>query len=97
MAELTDTQFAILSAQMAEIIKILSNLKAPVADDGPLLMDVKEASAYTGLTKAKLYQYAKEMDGFPVVREDGSNGGRVFFSRQGLAEWVEMNRGRIIE
>ncbi|MEG1619998.1 MAG: helix-turn-helix domain-containing protein [Eubacterium sp.] len=62
-----------------------------------LVLDANEAAEFTGLTKNKLYQYAREKEGFPAItdKEDGKKG-RVFFSRDGLSKWIRENEGKTI-
>ena len=54
-----------------------------------LVLNIHDAIKYSGLPKAQLYRLAREEEGFPVVRV----GGRVFFSRDGLVEWLTGKTG----
>lgn len=93
MVTLSDAQFATITGLMSEILKAVSmeHGKADsIEEKYGLVLNAKEAAAYTGLTKGKLYQYANEVPGFPAIRDSG----RTFFSRDGLAEWIHEHEGK---
>nr|WP_320027274.1 hypothetical protein [uncultured Acetobacterium sp.] len=54
-----------------------------------LMLNIHEAINFSGLPKAQLYRLAREEEGFPVLRL----GGRVFFNRDGLTQWLQENTG----
>lgn len=54
-----------------------------------LMLSIHEAISFTGLPKAQLYRLAREEEDFPVLRL----GGRVFFNRDGLNQWLQENTG----
>lgn len=54
-----------------------------------LMLNIHEAISFTGLPKAQLYRLAREEEDFPVLRL----GGRVFFNRDGLNQWLQENTG----
>lgn len=57
--------------------------------DFGLMLNIHEAINFSGLPKAQLYRLAREEEDFPVLRL----GGRVFFSRDGLTQWLKENTG----
>lgn len=57
----------------------------------PLVLDIKEASEYSGIPVGRLRQYARTK-GFPVLERDSANAS-LFFSRDGLDEWVRGHSG----
>lgn len=54
-----------------------------------LMLNIHEAISFSGLPKAQLYRLAREEEDFPVLRL----GGRVFFNRDGLTQWLQENTG----
>lgn len=54
-----------------------------------LMLSIHEAISFTGLPKGHLYRLAREEEDFPVLRL----GGRVFFNRDGLNQWLQENTG----
>jgi|LGVF01.2.fsa_nt_gb predicted DNA-binding transcriptional regulator AlpA len=54
-----------------------------------LMLDIHQAINFSGLPKAQLYRLAREEEDFPVLRL----GGRVFFNRDGLIQWLQDNTG----
>lgn len=54
-----------------------------------LILSIHEAIKFSGLPKAQLYRLAREEEDFPVLRL----GGRVFFNRDGLIQWLQDNTG----
>lgn len=71
------------------IHEINKNLKA---QQYPLVLDVDEASEYSGIAKTRLRELANYEKDFPTLpREKGE---KMFFSRDGLAEWVRRHEGK---
>ena len=83
----------IMVSILAELKK-LNQAKEQEKEYG-LVLDVDEAAEFTGLTTSKLYQFGREIKGFPVITEE-KKGSRMFFSRDGLREWVKENEGKPI-
>lgn len=70
--EMKDIMVSILAE-----LKKLNNAKEQEKKYG-LVLDVDEAAEFTGLTTSKLYQFGREIKGFPVITEEKREAGCFF-------------------
>jgi excisionase family DNA binding protein len=86
----TDDALRFIFREIWELKQMIADL-TPVVQSDEKAMGIEEAAAYMGLSKSRLYSLVNEKK-IPHHKPSGTTGGRVYFRREELDEYLYRNK-----